>query len=161
MEFFTPPRCKLSACKPTIISLIKKRPPTFQDLVQKQFLKHLSVTVTMLLIVFMQISYAAGPITGKVTNEKGEALAGVTVQVKGKSGGSTTDSEGKYTLNVTDSKATLVFSYIGYTVQEVAISGRTTVDIKIGRRIKSTGRCGGGWIWKTEESESGRSSSNS
>ena len=60
-------------------------------------------------------------ITGRVTSETNEGLPGVNVVIKGTSQGTTTDMNGDYSLNAPDANATLVFSYIGYTTQEVAI----------------------------------------
>jgi TonB-linked SusC/RagA family outer membrane protein len=70
-------------------------------------------------------------ISGKVQSDAGESLPGVSVLVKGTNTGTVTDADGKYMLSVPDEQAqgTLVFSFIGYMTQEVAISGRTTVDI--------------------------------
>ena len=67
-------------------------------------------------------------VTGRVTDEKGEAVPGVNVLVKGTSNGTQTDVEGRYTLSGVPDNATLVFSYVGYTAKEVAVGGRTTID---------------------------------
>ncbi|WP_051360044.1 SusC/RagA family TonB-linked outer membrane protein [Adhaeribacter aquaticus] len=70
-------------------------------------------------------------LTGRVVSNKGEALPGVTVLVKGTTIGATTDANGSYTLNVPERAGTLVFSYIGYTTQERAYSGAGTVNITL------------------------------
>ena len=70
-------------------------------------------------------------ISGKVSDEKGETLFGVSVKIKGTSIGVSTDAEGKYSINVPEGNNTLVFSYIGFITQEVAISGRSTIDVKL------------------------------
>ena len=66
----------------------------------------------------------AGTITvkGHVADSAGEALIGVSVAVKGGSTGAITDLDGNYSLNVQKGK-TLVFSYIGYKVQEIVVTG--------------------------------------
>ena len=69
-------------------------------------------------------------ITGKVTGEAGEALAGVSVTLKGTTTGTTTDNTGTYTLTVPE-KGTLVFSFIGYTAQEVPLGGQPVIDVKL------------------------------
>ncbi|TGE14233.1 TonB-dependent receptor [Hymenobacter elongatus] len=69
-------------------------------------------------------------VTGRVIDEKGAALPGVNVTVKGGSTGTQTDADGRYSLSVPDN-ATLVFSFIGYAAQEVAVVGRTTVDVAL------------------------------
>ncbi|AMJ65778.1 carboxypeptidase-like regulatory domain-containing protein [Hymenobacter sp. PAMC 26628] len=72
-------------------------------------------------------TWAAGPISGRVVDEKGGGLPGVNVIVKGPSLGTQTNADGRYTLEVPDG-ATLVFSYVGYASQEVVVGSRTTVD---------------------------------
>ena len=58
-------------------------------------------------------------ITGKVFDGNGEALIGVNVLEKGTTNGTITDFNGNFTLNLSSSNATLVFSYIGYVSQEI------------------------------------------
>jgi len=64
---------------------------------------------------------AAVPVTGVVTDSKGEPLIGVSVKVKGSSIGTVTDVNGKFTINVPDDKAILVFSYIGFIPTEKVV----------------------------------------
>ncbi|MDO7875869.1 TonB-dependent receptor [Hymenobacter sp. ASUV-10] len=70
-------------------------------------------------------------IQGSVTASDGnEVLIGVSVSVKGTSQGTTTDASGRFTLTVPEGDGvTLVFSYVGYTTQEVALQGRSTVAV--------------------------------
>ncbi|CAN5334806.1 TonB-dependent receptor [soil metagenome] len=78
-------------------------------------------------------------VTGKVTDEKGEALPGATVSLKGATVGTNTDVEGNYTLRIPDgtSNPVLVFSFIGYTVQEVPIGNQTVVNVQLKGDAKS------------------------
>lgn len=76
-------------------------------------------------------------ISGKVTSETGELLPGVNVLLKGTNNGTTTDAGGSYTLSAPDGNGTLVFSYIGYTTEEVAISNRSVIDIRLVPDIKA------------------------
>lgn len=76
-------------------------------------------------------------VTGVVTSSTGETLPGVSVQLKGTNSGTTTDINGKYSLNVPDGGGTLVFSYIGYDTQEATINGRSKVDIVLKGTDKS------------------------
>src|SRR4051812_20685909 len=78
-------------------------------------------------IVFAQ----SKTIKGTVTDEKGGALPGVSVAVKGGSGGAATDVNGRYSINVADANGALVFSFIGYTKQEAALKGRSQVDVML------------------------------
>lgn len=70
-------------------------------------------------------------VTGKVSDtENGSGMPGVTVLVKGTAQGSNTDGNGNFTISV-PSNATLVFSFVGYNTQEVAIGNRTSVNISL------------------------------
>ena len=68
-------------------------------------------------------------ITGTVTDEGGNPLAGTTVLVKGSTLGAIADANGKYSIDVSDANVSLVFSFIGYIAQEVAVQNRTVVDV--------------------------------
>ncbi|WP_198673914.1 TonB-dependent receptor [Chitinophaga alhagiae] len=70
-------------------------------------------------------------VQGQVTIKgSGEALPGVTVQVKGVPGrGTTTDVSGRYTINVPDNNAVLVFSFLGYGTKEEPVNGRTDIPV--------------------------------
>lgn len=70
-------------------------------------------------------------VRGKVTDEKGEGIAGVSVVIKGTNRGVITSADGDYTLQVPDEKAVLVFTIVGYTGQEVTVGNRTRVDVTL------------------------------
>jgi TonB-linked SusC/RagA family outer membrane protein len=76
-------------------------------------------------------------ITGKITGENGEALAGVSVLVKGTGKGTFSDNNGSYTLTV-NNDATLLISSIGYESQEVRVDGRSVIDIKLAPSFKKS-----------------------
>jgi TonB-dependent starch-binding outer membrane protein SusC len=78
-------------------------------------------------------------ISGKVTDEDGTSLPGVNVILKGTLLGAVTDADGNYSLQIPDKSdnSILVFSFIGYATQEVAIDSRTTVDVKMVTDITS------------------------
>ncbi|MFO8098260.1 MAG: TonB-dependent receptor [Salinibacter sp.] len=70
-------------------------------------------------------------VSGTVTDEStGEPLPGATVQVDGSDRGTATDSEGAYEIRVSEGE-TLLFSFVGYESQEVAVEGRTTIDVAL------------------------------
>ncbi|OFX33778.1 MAG: SusC/RagA family protein [Bacteroidetes bacterium GWF2_42_66] len=70
-------------------------------------------------------------VSGKVTDSAGAPLPGVTVVVKGTTQGIITDFDGKYSLNNVPNDATLVFSFVGMKVQEIAVSGKSSINIKM------------------------------
>ncbi len=68
-------------------------------------------------------------VSGKVTDEKGEALPGVSILLKGTQQGTTTDAEGTFSLAVPNDEAVLVFSFVGYISQETVVGNRTFIDV--------------------------------
>lgn len=79
-------------------------------------------------------------ITGKVTSaDDGYDLPGVNVVIKGTNRGTTTDADGKYTIQVPDGSATLVFSFIGYATQEVPVASQSVVDVTLVTDIQQLG----------------------
>lgn len=70
-------------------------------------------------------------VTGVVTDDKNQPLPGVSINVKGTSLGTTTNAEGRYTLNVPSANDILLFTYIGFTPQEQALSGKTTLNVTL------------------------------
>ncbi|WP_228450570.1 SusC/RagA family TonB-linked outer membrane protein [Chryseolinea soli] len=76
-------------------------------------------------------------IKGKVTEETGESLPGVNVLVKGTTTGTTTDSDGNFSLVVPDNSTSLIFSFIGYVTQEVSIDNRTEINVTLAVDIVS------------------------
>ncbi|GAC1368279.1 MAG: TonB-dependent receptor [Hymenobacter sp.] len=79
---------------------------------------------------------ADGPVTGRVVDEKGAGLPGVNVVIKGGANGTQTDADGKFTLAV-PTGATLVFSFVGYTSQEVAVGTQTTINVTLAPDTKA------------------------
>ncbi len=75
-------------------------------------------------------------VTGKITDAAtGQGMPGVNIQIKGTTLGAISDIDGRYTLSVPDANATLVFSFIGYVTQEVALAGRTGLDIALAEEL--------------------------
>ncbi|WP_217220397.1 TonB-dependent receptor [Mucilaginibacter paludis] len=91
-------------------------------------IKNTSILITKKPVIQLQ-AVDKNTITGKVTDEKGEPLIGVSVKIKGSTIGIITDLNGKYTLSVPDNKAVLVFTYIGYDTQEIAVGGKTVINV--------------------------------
>lgn len=77
-------------------------------------------------------------ISGRVTDgETSEPLPGVNVLAKGTTVGTVTDIDGQYRLTVADDVTTLAFSSIGYLSEEIAINGRSAIDITLMPDVKS------------------------
>lgn len=71
---------------------------------------------------------AAIDVSGKVKNDSGEPLPGVTVVEKGTSNGTTTDASGSFSINVSGADAVLVFSYVGFKNVEVAANNAAALQ---------------------------------
>ncbi|MCB2407337.1 TonB-dependent receptor [Hymenobacter lucidus] len=69
-------------------------------------------------------------VTGRVTGAGGSGQPGVTVLEKGTSNGTSTDSDGRYSISVPGT-ATLVFSAVGSAAQQIAVGGRTSLDVRL------------------------------
>ena len=71
---------------------------------------------------------AQSDVSGQVIDEQGEPLIGVSILVDGTNTGTITDFEGNYSLQAGDD-ATLVFSYMGYKTEQIAVGGRKVVNL--------------------------------
>ena len=71
-------------------------------------------------------------VKGRVTDKQGKPLPGVTVILKGTTFGVATDSSGRYEMTIQKEYATtLVFSFVGMKTREIAINGRTEINVKL------------------------------
>src|SRR5690554_1101758 len=75
-------------------------------------------------------------VSGTVTDENWEPIPGVTVSVPGTSAGTATDLDGRYTLSVPEG-STLVFSFIGFVTQSVAVGERSVIDVILAEDMAS------------------------
>ncbi|HEY3405460.1 MAG TPA: SusC/RagA family TonB-linked outer membrane protein [Ohtaekwangia sp.] len=76
-------------------------------------------------------------LSGQVTDESNTPLPGVNVLIKGTSVGTVTDGDGRYSLQGVGNDAVLVFSFIGYAVQEVAVGGQTSINVSMQPDVQS------------------------
>ena len=93
------------------------------------FVKKLICLFLLFSTVSIQSFSQSVSISGNVSDESG-GLIGVNILVKGKVLGTVSDRDGNFSLNVSESPATLVFSIVGYETQEVTISSNTS-DLNI------------------------------
>lgn len=70
-------------------------------------------------------------VSGRVTDDKGEPLAGVSILEKGRSNGTTTKEDGLFVLNVSSADATLVISYVGFQTQEVKLDNKNSINVQL------------------------------
>jgi len=84
------------------------------------------------LIVISPVELLQGiSVSGKVTDETGLGMPGVTVQVKGTMSGTATNIDGSYNINVAGKDAILIFSFIGYTTREIEVGDQTMINVQL------------------------------
>ena len=76
-------------------------------------------------------------VKGKVTDEKGAPMAGITVTEKGTPTATLTDANGDFSITVRSEKSVLVFSGIGYDRKEVAVKNRSTLNVSLPASLKT------------------------
>ena len=100
--------------------------------------KILLVKIFSVLMLVSGVAWAQDrTISGRVTSaDDGSALPGVNVLLKGTQTGSITDVDGVYKLSIPASGGTLVFSFVGYTTQEIAVGSRSVIDAQMASDIR-------------------------
>lgn len=97
-----------------------------------------SLWLLLLLLTCSVTVWAQGSfVTGRVSDEKGELLIGVSVQEKGTTNGTITDMNGQYTLKLSTGNPILLISYIGYKPQEVKVAKQKIVDVVLVEDVSS------------------------
>ncbi|MEQ1799456.1 MAG: von Willebrand factor type A domain-containing protein, partial [Lacibacter sp.] len=94
-------------------------------------MRYIIAAVIMIAAIISTGFYEPVTISGKVTDENGSPLAGVSVFEKGKKNGTATDAAGAFSMKVSNSKATLVFSYVGYESKQAKLNGQTSLAISL------------------------------
>ena len=87
--------------------------------------------VVLFLMLGTSVAFAQKTVTGKVTSaDDGSALPGVNILEKGTANGAVADSDGNYSI-VVGNNATLVYSFVGFTSQEVLVGNQTAINISL------------------------------
>ena len=68
-------------------------------------------------------------VTGKVTDENAEPIIGATIMLKGTDTGVVSDTNGRYSINVLNRDAVLVFSYIGFLTKEIPVGDQREINV--------------------------------
>lgn len=96
----------------------------------KKFFTKFSV-LTLFCLLLLNVAYAQNvTVKGVVKDETGTTIPSASILVKGTTNGVQTDVNGNYSISA-PSNSTLVFSFIGYASQEIAISGKTTINVTL------------------------------
>jgi TonB-linked SusC/RagA family outer membrane protein len=94
-------------------------------------MRKIAMMLVVLLFAGSQVGLAQRTLTGRVADKQGQPLIGVTVLVKGTTIGTTTDIDGRFSIQVPNDQAALQLSYVGYTPQEVAVGSQTTINVAL------------------------------
>lgn len=94
-------------------------------------MRYIFTTLVFIAAMFSTAFYEPVLVTGKVTDETGAALAGVSITEKGQKNGTATDANGSFSIKVASAKSTLLFQYVGYETQEVKLNSRQTITVAL------------------------------
>jgi TonB-linked SusC/RagA family outer membrane protein len=95
------------------------------------------ITLSLFIVALMSSMAYAKEIKGKVTDETGSGLPGVTVTEKGTTNGGITDVNGQFSVNVKGDAAVLVFSFVGYAGIEEVVGNRSIINVTLTPDISS------------------------
>ena len=98
-------------------------------------MRKLALFLSMILFVGLQtLSAQTKAISGKVVDDLGEAIPGVSIVVKGTTTGTISRPDGAYDLNVPENATAIIFTFVGMEMQEIAYTGQTTINVTIETR---------------------------
>ncbi|MCG8386569.1 MAG: SusC/RagA family TonB-linked outer membrane protein [Cytophagales bacterium] len=98
-------------------------------------MKKFLLLIVMLLVLFYHGALAQVTVSGRVTDAAdGSPIPGVNIVEKGTTNGTVSDFDGNYTLSVAEG-ASIVFSFVGYVSQDIAVNGRSSIDIALGTDV--------------------------
>ncbi len=84
------------------------------------------------MMAFSTVSFAQRlAVSGTIVDDTGDPVPGVNILEKGTANGTSSDADGKYSINVADGSATLVFSFIGFKTEEVSVGNRSAINIAL------------------------------
>jgi TonB-dependent starch-binding outer membrane protein SusC len=98
----------------------------------------IKICLTLLIMVLAPAAlFAQQTVSGKITDETGNGMPGVNILVKGTSTGTTSDTNGQYSIEVQGQDAVLVFSFIGYSTVERTVGSQSAIDLAMEPNINA------------------------
>ncbi|MEI9910816.1 MAG: carboxypeptidase-like regulatory domain-containing protein [Bacteroidota bacterium] len=85
--------------------------------------------LAILMLAFRPITTST--VTGKINDEKGNPVAGATIQVKGTAQATTSLPDGTFSISTPQSKAVLVITAVGYKATQVTINGQSVINVTL------------------------------
>ncbi|MGB5498422.1 MAG: TonB-dependent receptor plug domain-containing protein, partial [Maribacter sp.] len=101
-----------------------------QNLTRHDGIRTFGLIFLIVLLFGVQSIYSQVAISGTVTDNSGSPLPGTSIVEQGTTNGTQSDFDGNYTISA-DSNGTLIFSYVGFATQEIAVDGRTSINISM------------------------------
>lgn len=98
---------------------------------KRMFRWRISLVLAFTMFTIGAMAQDSGKVDGVITDGSGAPLPGVSVVVKGSTGGTITNLDGKYSIAVQGKSDILVFSFIGFKTQETVVDGRTTINVTL------------------------------
>lgn len=89
------------------------------------------LALSLFMLVSMQVSAQNVTVSGAITDDTGQPLPGVSILEKGTANGTTSDVDGNYSISVSSSGSTLVFSFIGFQSQEIALNNQSRINVSL------------------------------
>jgi TonB-linked SusC/RagA family outer membrane protein len=86
-----------------------------------------------------QVAQQRKTVSGVVTDEHGEPLIGVSIALKNSTHGTITDIDGRYSLPVENDNSSIIFSYVGYVPQTIALNGRKQLNVRLKEDTQTLG----------------------
>jgi iron complex outermembrane receptor protein len=102
----------------------------------------ITLRISLILLIAcssMEYAFAQTVLSGKVTDETGNPVAGVNIVEKGTGNGTMTNGDGMYTLTYSNVNAVIIFSFVGHQTQEVSPAGRAVLDVTLVEDISMLG----------------------
>lgn len=97
-----------------------------------------SMTLVLFLMpVALTLAQNYTTVSGRVVDDEQVPLPGVNVVLKGTTNGTSTDSDGNYSINISNSSAVLVFSFVGFVSEETTVGGRTVINVSLFPDVQS------------------------
>ncbi|MCE6991179.1 TonB-dependent receptor [Dyadobacter sp. CY323] len=91
----------------------------------------LGAALTFAFVLATGVAYARQTVSGKIIDEKGEGIPGVSILLKGTGQGTSSNGDGTFTLDGLDASSTLIFSFVGYVTQEIVVGNRSNLDVTL------------------------------
>ena len=103
----------------------------FRNFINFKYVRRNITVMCMFLVASFAFAQQTLRITGTVSDEVGIFLPGVNIQIEGTNLGTSTDIEGKYSIDIPRAGVTLIFSYLGFTTRSIMVTDQRVINVKL------------------------------